>query len=48
MRVLEQCEAIVRIPGFSPGADGEMERAKELGLTVLSIEDWCSDGELNL
>ena len=29
-------EAIVRIPGVSPGADGEMARARELGLIVIS------------
>lgn len=38
---LEQCDAIVRIPGTSPGADDEMARAKELGLIVLPADDWC-------
>lgn len=28
-------EAIIRMPGESPGADGEMEEAKQLGLIVL-------------
>lgn len=28
-------EAIVRIPGYSKGADWEMHRAEELGLTIV-------------
>jgi len=32
-------EAIIRIPGHSPGADGEMEEAVVLGLIVLPYEE---------
>ena len=31
---LEQCEAVLRLPGESPGADRETARADELGLPV--------------
>lgn len=31
---LESCDAVVRLPGDSPGADGEVRRAWELGLPV--------------
>ena len=31
---LEQCEAVLRLPGESPGADREVARARELGLPV--------------
>jgi hypothetical protein len=31
---LEQCQCVVRLPGESSGADGEVERAEELGIPV--------------
>lgn len=31
---LERCDALLRLPGDSPGADREIERAVELGLPV--------------
>lgn len=34
MAWLEQCEAVLRLPGESSGADGEVARARELGLPV--------------
>ena len=34
MEWLERCDAIVRLPGESSGADAEVERARELGLPV--------------
>ena len=36
-------EAIVRIPGHSPGADAEMEYAARLGLTVLPFPRKAGD-----
>ena len=39
-RLLEKCDAVLRIPGESRGADLEMEKAKELGkLIFLSLEE---------
>lgn len=34
MEWLEQCHAVLRLAGKSPGADQEVERAKELGIPV--------------
>jgi nucleoside 2-deoxyribosyltransferase len=31
---IERCDALVRLPGHSPGADREVERARALGLPV--------------
>lgn len=31
---LESCDAVIRLPGASNGADAEVARAKELGLPV--------------
>jgi hypothetical protein len=36
---LEQCEALVRLPGESPGSDREVERARELGIPVFGGVD---------
>lgn len=33
-RLLEKCDAILRIPGESRGADLEIEKAKETGKTI--------------
>jgi hypothetical protein len=33
---LERCDAILRLPGESSGADREVEHAKSLGLTVFT------------
>ena len=38
MAWLEKCDAVVRLPGISQGADAEVERAKELGIPVFSLE----------
>lgn len=39
-RLLEKCDAILRIPGESRGADLEMAKAKELGKRIfLSLEE---------
>jgi len=36
---LEVCDALVRLPGESAGADREVEWAKELGLPILDLND---------
>lgn len=37
---LAQCEAVLRLPGASPGADRECARARELGIKVVErVED---------
>lgn len=39
-RLLEKCDAVLRIPGESKGADIEMEKAREMGKTIfMSIEE---------
>ena len=39
-RLLEKCDAVLRIPGESRGADLEMAKAKELGKIIFtSVED---------
>lgn len=51
--LLEHCDAVLRIPGESKGADREVERARELGLPVFETVDavvewvgeWIADHE---
>jgi hypothetical protein len=39
-RLLERCDALLRVPGESRGADMDVERARALGLPVyMSIDD---------
>ena len=39
---LESCDAVLRLPGESPGADRETARARELGIPVFhSFETLC-------
>lgn len=38
-RLLERCDAVLRIPGASTGADLDVARARELGLEVYSCLD---------
>ena len=39
-RLLEKCDAVLRIPGESKGADIEMEKAREMGKTIfMSLEE---------
>ena len=44
LALLARCDAVVRLPGESPGADREVARAGELGLLVLhglaAVEEW--------
>jgi hypothetical protein len=40
---LEQCDALLRFPGESRGADTEVQHARELGMPVFfSIEELCT------
>lgn len=34
-RLLDHCQAVLRLPGASKGADGDVARAQELGLEVV-------------
>lgn len=39
-RLLEKCDAVLRIPGQSKGADIEMDKAREMGKTIfMSLEE---------
>jgi hypothetical protein len=39
-RLLEKCDAVLRIPGESRGADLEMDKAKDMGKTIFkSLDD---------
>jgi hypothetical protein len=40
---MAHCDAIVRLPGASSGADHEMAEAMRLGLTVVDFDDLPSD-----
>lgn len=44
---LERCDAVLRIPGESPGADREVARAKQIGLptffTVDGLLKWARE-----
>ena len=42
-RLLEKCDAVLRIPGASRGADLEMEKARELGKIIFSSLDEVPD-----
>jgi hypothetical protein len=38
-RLMEKCDAVLRIPGESRGADIEMEKAKEMGKLIFTSLD---------
>ena len=42
-RLLEKCDAILRIPGESRGADLEMEKARQMGKTIFTDLDQVPD-----
>ena len=42
-RLLEKCDAVLRIPGESRGADLEMSKAKEMGKTIFNSIDEIPD-----
>jgi len=35
-RIIDRCDAVLRMPGNSTGADGDVRRANELGIPVLN------------
>jgi hypothetical protein len=39
LQLLERCDALVRLPGESAGADREVARAGELGIVVFEYDD---------
>lgn len=39
LRWVEKCDAVLRIPGHSPGADREVAHAEKLGIPVFFDED---------
>lgn len=42
-RVIERCDAVLRLPGVSPGADREAAHARALGLPVyFSLDTLCA------
>jgi hypothetical protein len=46
LELVERCDAVLRVPGESPGADREVELARSLGMPVFtSAEDAIAWGE---
>lgn len=39
--MLRRCDAILRLPGYSPGADREVELARTIGMPVFSTVEAC-------
>jgi hypothetical protein len=39
LHLMRKCQAVVRLPGESPGADAEIVEAERLGIRVLSLSD---------
>ena len=41
---VERCDCLLRLPGYSPGADREVENAEKIGIPVFEsveqIEEW--------
>lgn len=44
-RLIDRCDAVLRLPGASRGADGDVARARALGLRVLTSVDQLPVGE---
>ena len=42
-RLLEKCDAVLRIPGDSKGADLEMEKARQMGKIIFTDLDQVPD-----
>ncbi len=45
LEVLAHCDAIVRLPGLSPGADREMEMAEEINKEIVNFYDLPHDAQ---
>lgn len=41
LEIVRRCDAVVRLPGESTGADGEVAHAKQLGIPVFSSVAEC-------
>lgn len=39
IEILRNCDAIVRLPGESPGADAEIAEAERLGIRILGLHE---------
>lgn len=39
---LELCDALIRLPGYSPGADREVARAESLGIPVYTLTEFLA------
>ena len=44
-RLIDRCDAILRLPGASTGADGDVARAQQRGIPVLNAVDQLPVGE---
>lgn len=44
-RLIDRCDAVLRLPGASKGADGDVARAKELGLKVVTSLQELPEGK---
>jgi len=38
-RLIDRCDAVLRLPGASKGADGDVDRARALGLPIVTAVD---------
>lgn len=46
-RWLDTCDAVVRLPGVSPGSDAEVQRARYRGMAVVHLDaDGATDGPI--
>lgn len=39
LHLMRKCDAVVRLPGDSPGADAEIVEANRLGMKILSLDE---------
>jgi hypothetical protein len=44
-RLIDKCDAVLRLPGASQGADGDVARARALGLPIFTLVDQLPAGE---
>lgn len=42
--IMERCDAVLRVPGASSGADGEVDHAEKMGIPVLMAESSDAEG----
>lgn len=41
LRMLARCDSLLRLPGYSPGADREVQAAKRLGMPIYHTVEAC-------